>query len=63
VAGLPPQPSAGCPSIGSGEPFPWGDVDCGGAVNSADALKTLRYIAGLPVDQLEPCPDVGSAFP
>jgi hypothetical protein len=36
-----------------------GDVDCSGAVNAVDALKLLRYSAGLSVSQTEPCPDVG----
>jgi len=36
-----------------------GDVDCSGAVNSIDALKLLRYAAGLSVGQVEPCIDIG----
>jgi len=39
---------------------PMGDVDCNGVVNSADALRILRYSAGLSVNQSEPCTDVGS---
>lgn len=35
----------------------WGDVDCSNAVPSAtDALKILRYVAGLSVAQTPPCP-------
>jgi hypothetical protein len=30
-------------------------------VNSADALKVLRYVAQLSVVQNEPCPDIGAA--
>jgi hypothetical protein len=37
-----------------------GDVDCSGAVNSIDALKLSRHVAGLSVSQTEPCPDVGT---
>ena len=37
-----------------------GDVDCSLAVNSVDALKLLRHVAGLPVAQTEPCPDVST---
>jgi CSLREA domain-containing protein len=39
--------------------FPFGDVDCSGTVNSVDALKLLRYSAGLPFGQTEPCTDIG----
>jgi len=37
-----------------------GDVDCDNNVTVADALKILRYLAGLPVVQNEPCPDIGT---
>ncbi|TMB98857.1 MAG: hypothetical protein E6J42_04890 [Chloroflexi bacterium] len=37
-----------------------GDVDCSSAVNSVDALKTLRYTAGLPVVQAAACPQIGA---
>jgi hypothetical protein len=37
-----------------------GDTNCDGDVDSQDALNELRYIAGLDVDQSEPCPDVGA---
>jgi hypothetical protein len=37
-----------------------GDVDCDNNVTAADALKILRYLAGLPVSQTEPCPDIGT---
>jgi hypothetical protein len=35
-------------------------VDCGGAVNSVDALKVLRYSAGLGYSQTEPCKKIGN---
>jgi len=41
-----------------------GNVDCSGplnGVNSIDALKVLRFSAGLSVSQSEPCLDVGLA--
>jgi len=41
-------------------PNPSGDVDCSGAVNPVDALKLLRHIAGLAVEQTQPCPDIGT---
>jgi hypothetical protein len=37
-----------------------GDVDCSGGVNSIDALKLSRHVAGLSVAQTEPCPDIGT---
>ncbi len=38
----------------------WGDVDCVGDVDAVDALKILRYVAGLSVSQTQPCPEIGS---
>jgi hypothetical protein len=40
----------------------FGNVDCGGGINSVDALKVLRYAAGLSVTQTEPCPDPGQGL-
>lgn len=43
-----------------------GDIDCSEAVDSVDALKVLRFSAGLSIAQTEPCPDppsVVAAFP
>ena len=40
-----------------------GDVDCSGGaspVGATDALKVLRYVAGLTVVQNEPCADIGT---
>jgi hypothetical protein len=37
----------------------FGDVDCGGTVNSIDALKILRATIALSVSQAEPCEDIG----
>lgn len=39
----------------------WGDVDCDGDVDSVDALAILRWIAGLDVLPVEPCPGVGDS--
>ena len=36
-----------------------GNVDCNQAINSIDALKVLRYSAGLSVVQSDPCLDIG----
>jgi len=47
--------------------FEWvllvGDVDCNGTVNSVDALKLLRYVAGLTVSQQPGCPPIGTGDP
>ena len=38
----------------------WGDADCSGSiVTPVDALKVLRFDAGLFSVQNEPCPDIG----
>lgn len=39
-----------------------GNVDCNQVVNATDALKILRYVAGLSVAQSEPCKDVGQTI-
>jgi hypothetical protein len=56
-----------CTDIGVGPVPPvgglQGDVDCSGganAVNSVDALKLLRFAAGLSVSQGPGCPLIGS---
>ncbi|MEX0682212.1 MAG: LpqB family beta-propeller domain-containing protein [Dehalococcoidia bacterium] len=38
----------------------WGDGDCSGEVNPVDSLKTLRHDAGLNVDSVTGCPELGS---
>jgi hypothetical protein len=38
----------------------WGDIDCTTDAGSVDALKTLRYVAGLSLTQREPCPRPGN---
>ena len=68
VAGLPVVQNEPCTDIGVGMPgfaahggqHLQGDVDCGGDVSSVDALKVLRYVASLPVNQTEPCTDIGA---
>ena len=42
-----------CEALGSG------NVDCDGAISSADALKLLRGVVRLAVYQSEPCADIG----
>ncbi|HUF52907.1 MAG TPA: right-handed parallel beta-helix repeat-containing protein [Dehalococcoidia bacterium] len=42
--------------------FVWGDVDCSGTINPVDSLKTLRYDAGLSVEQANDCPPIGEPF-
>ena len=63
VAELQVNQKPGCPEIGGAlaaaravaEGGVLGDVDCNAAVNSVDALKILRYVAGLPVSQPQAC--------
>ena len=39
----------------------WGDLLCDGSPDSTDALAILRFVAKLPpLDQNEPCPDIGT---
>jgi hypothetical protein len=40
-----------------------GDANCSGDVSAVDALAMLRHVAGLPVNQQEPCIDVGDEIP
>jgi hypothetical protein len=42
-----------------GEGTLFGDIDCGGSVDPIDALKLLRYDAGLNVEQPELCLNIG----
>ncbi|TMC00262.1 MAG: hypothetical protein E6J42_01355 [Chloroflexi bacterium] len=44
-------------------PLTQGDIDCSGHVNSIDALRLLRYVAGLDVTQNQPCPPPGTNLP
>ena len=37
-----------------------GDVDCDGDVDSVDALKQLRHVASLSIEQEPGCPEIGS---
>jgi Tol biopolymer transport system component len=39
-----------------------GNVDCDGAVNPIDSLKVLRFAAGLPATQSEPCTNIGQTI-
>ena len=48
----PTQPPGGSPA----------DLDCDGKVTSIDALQLLRFSAGLPVEQNNPCPNLGTAI-
>ena len=36
------------------------DVDCDHDIDSIDALKILRFLAGQRYSQFEPCPDIGT---
>ena len=69
VAGLQVIQEEPCPEIGSDVEVTeddttttrkLGDADCDGDVDAVDALKKLLAVAGLPVNQEEPCPDIGS---
>ena len=53
-----------CPEFGTelnvgGSTQRWGDVDCSGIIDVIDALKLLRFDAGLSVLKPEECPDIG----
>jgi hypothetical protein len=50
----PPTPTPAGPELIQG------DVDCNGTVNSVDALKVLRFVAGLSVAQEPDCPDINT---
>ena len=50
-------------SVGQPCPVAFGDVDCSGGVSAVDALKVLRFNAGLSVAQNDPCVDLGLALP
>jgi hypothetical protein len=39
------------------------DVDCDGRESAIDALKILRYVAGLQVSQTDPCIAIGDEIP
>ena len=38
-----------------------GDADCGGTISPVDALKLLRFDAGLSSSQAEGCPAMGES--
>jgi len=38
----------------------WGDHDCDDDVDAVDSLQELRHVAGLPVNQADDCPEIGS---
>ncbi|HXG35553.1 MAG TPA: hypothetical protein VNL15_01140, partial [Dehalococcoidia bacterium] len=38
----------------------FGDADCNGTMTVTDAIKLQQTIAGIPVTQIEPCPDIES---
>jgi len=38
------------------------DIDCDGDVDVVDVLKILRYAAGLPYSQHQPCPAIGQQY-
>jgi hypothetical protein len=63
-AGQPADTSV-CPAFGvavpaSGPSHTWGNIDCDGAINPVDALKILRFDAGLSVQQEDGCPQIGT---
>ena len=55
-----PQVSDGVFSVRATANALWGDVDCAGSVNIADAQKVNRALIGLTPAQNEPCPDIGA---
>lgn len=69
VAALPYSQQPDCVPIGNNlapavlpagdPPDHFGDVDCDLDVDAVDALQILRHVAGLPVNQDDPCTDIG----
>ena len=50
-------------NVGGGpEGLIWGDVDCDGDVDAADALKIAIWLAGNPVDQEPGCLEIGTEY-
>jgi TolB protein len=47
------------PSWGSTGGVPQGDIDCSGGADPIDSLKLLRFDAGLPISNTNPCADIG----
>ena len=41
----------------------WADVNCTGTIDLVDADQLASYVGGGPVQQNEPCPDVGMLIP
>jgi hypothetical protein len=58
-----PTPTPTPTPVPTPEPQLWGDVDCSDAVDAVDALKVLRWKAGLSVSQTQPCPVIGAPYP
>lgn len=54
---LTPTPT---PTLGPGGSSSWGDVDCDGSIQQLDLAAISRHVDGLPVPQVEPCPDIGT---
>jgi hypothetical protein len=57
-----PGPDTPTPTLPPGTGGLAGDVDCSNSVNSVDSLKILRFVAGLSVQQNEPCTNVGDGI-
>ena len=63
----PEADTGGCPEMGedvdvqNASIHRWGDIDCSEVVDPVDALKLLRYDAGLDVARPPDCPDPGEA--
>ncbi|HET9476150.1 MAG TPA: hypothetical protein VFP63_01540 [Dehalococcoidia bacterium] len=45
--------------IEGGPQVQWADVDCSGEITAVDALRILRFVAGLPNAVPEGCPAIG----
>lgn len=54
-----PSPSPSGTAV-PGVELTFGDLDCGGAVNAVDALKSLQFVAAIPFGQEPQCPEVGA---
>jgi hypothetical protein len=60
--GLPYEKQEPCPAIGTAiqeSSATWGDTDCSGTSDAADAAPVLAFAAGAPITPASGCPAVG----
>jgi len=59
-------PGVDCPDLDDDDPssdFPWGDVNCDGAVDAIDALYLIAHLGGFDLAQFDDsCVAIGSGI-